>query len=146
MRDTPPAKAEAPVAAARQGAQFVRFCVAGTIGFLVDVAVLYVAAPVLGWYAGRVVSFLAAVATTWVVNRQLAFRAQARRGSRSGIAQEFGRYLVSMLGGAAINYLAYVVTLHFYSGPLAAALGVAMGSVAGLSVNFLSARFFVFRP
>jgi putative flippase GtrA len=50
-----------------------------------------------------------------------------------------------MLGGAALNYLAYAATLHWLPGHGGAALGVALGSLAGLSVNFLSARYFVFR-
>ena len=49
-----------------------------------------------------------------------------------------------MLAGALVNYTAYVLTLHWIAGPLAPALGVAIGSCAGLAVNFLSARHIVF--
>ena len=46
------------------GREFLSFAVVGAIGFVVDVAVLYLAAPLLGWYGARVVSFLAAASAT----------------------------------------------------------------------------------
>ena len=124
--------------------RFLLFCLAGAIGFLVDVGVLYAAAPFIGWYAGRAVSFLAAASATWQVNRRLAFAdaaAQSRRGWR-----QYLRYLASMLGGAVVNYAVYAATLHFLAFGHAAAIGVALGSVAGLAVNFLTARFLIFSP
>lgn len=122
--------------------RFLLFGFAGAIGFVVDVAVLYALAPLLGWYAGRVASFLAAASATWQLNRRLAF-ADADAASRRGWRQ-YLRYLASMLGGAAVNYAVYAATLHFAAIPHAAALGVALGSVAGLAVNFLTARFLIF--
>ncbi|XAH22849.1 GtrA family protein [Xylophilus sp. GW821-FHT01B05] len=125
--------------------QFLIFCVVGTIGFVVDLGVLYGLAPLLGWYGGRVASFWAAATTTWWFNRRITFAAGAAALRGAGIWREYGRYLATMLGGAALNYLAYAATLHWLPGHGGAALGVALGSLAGLSVNFLSARYFVFR-
>ena len=48
------------------------FLVAGLLGLAVDVGVLYLAAPWLGWYAARALSFLAAATVTWRVNRRYA--------------------------------------------------------------------------
>lgn len=124
--------------------RFLFFCLAGVVGFLVDVAVLYVTAPLVGWYAGRMVSFLTAASATWQLNRRLAFgdaAVESRRGWR-----QYLRYLVSMLGGAVVNYAVYAVTLQALSLRHAAAVGVALGSVAGLAVNFLTARFLIFSP
>lgn len=123
----------------------VWFVVAGLLGLAVDLAVLYVAAPLLGWYAARVLSFLAAVTATWLVNRRYAFADAAPHAS---LLHEYLRYLTAMLGGAAVNYAVYVLVLHWLSGrwgPWAAAAGVALGSLAGLAVNFASARFLVFK-
>lgn len=122
--------------------RFLLFCLAGVAGFLVDVAVLYAVAPLAGWYAGRVVSFIAAASATWQMNRRLAFgdaAAESRRGWR-----QYLRYLASMLGGALVNYAVYAATLNAIAAAHAAALGVALGSVAGLAVNFLTARFLIF--
>ena len=118
------------------------FLVAGLLGLLVDVAVLYLAAPWLGWYAARVLSFLAAATVTWQVNRRYTFADAAPHAS---LLREYLAYLSAMLGGAAVNYAVYVLTLHWLSGPWAAAIGVALGSAAGLVVNFVSARYLVFK-
>lgn len=50
----------------------------------------------------------------------------------------------AFLGGAAFNYAVYAATPRFADVPHAAALGVALGSVTGLAVNFLTARFLIF--
>ncbi|RZJ24626.1 MAG: GtrA family protein [Haliea sp.] len=124
--------------------QFLVFCAIGTLGFLVDVTVLYALAPLLGWLAGRIVSFLAAATATWWFNRRFTFAGDAAlRGGQ--VASQYARYLLSMLGGAAVNYGAYAATLVLVAHPHAPALGVAIGSIAGLGINFLSARYLVFR-
>jgi putative flippase GtrA len=124
------------------GREFLSFAVVGAIGFVVDVAVLYLAAPLLGWYGARVLSFLAAATATWVLNRRYTF---SERNAGNSVLREYLGYMVTMLGGAVVNYGAYVLVLHGFSGPWAPAAGVALGSCAGLVVNFLSARYLVFR-
>ena len=124
--------------------QFLAFCVVGTIGFVVDVAILHALAPWLGWYGGRVLSFVGAATATWALNRAFTFSAQAA-AARYSAWQQYWRYMVAMLGGAAMNYLAYTLTLLWSSAPWAPTLGVALGSIAGLAVNFVSARKVVFR-
>ena len=126
----------------KAGKEFLSFVVVGAIGFGVDLGVLYLLAPYLGWYGARVVSFLAAATATWVLNRNFTFR---ERRSGASIVREYAHYLLTMVGGALVNYAAYVLTLHWVGGPLAPALGVAIGSCAGLAVNFLSARHLVFK-
>ena len=125
--------------------QFLTFCAIGTLGFLVDLAVLYALAPLLGWMGGRIASFLAAATVTWWFNRRFTFGATAdQHRDQSGAARQLSRYLALMLGGAAVNYGAYAATLLLVEHPHAPALGVALGSIAGLGINFLSARFLVF--
>lgn len=123
--------------------QFLRFALAGAVGFVVDVGMLYLALGLgLGYYLGRVVSFLAAALTTWQINRRYTF--SVRVGEHWSV--EWLRYLLAMLGGGAVNYGCYAALV--YGLPRSAylpALAVAAGSVAGLTVNFLAARFWVFR-
>jgi len=123
--------------------QLFRFALAGGLGFVVDAGVLYVAlAGGLGPFAGRGVSFVAAVWTTWRVNRRYTCRERAERSAWG----EWWRYLLSMLGGAAVNYLAYtVVVLTLDAGRLTPLIGVACGAVAGLFVNFAAAKHWAFR-
>lgn len=127
------------------GREFLSFAVVGAAGFVVDVVVLYLLAPLLGWYGARVLSFLAAATATWALNRRYTFSARRANNGSGSVLREYLGYLVTMLGGAVVNYGAYVLVLHEMSGAWAPALGVALGSCAGLVVNFLSARYLVFR-
>lgn len=123
--------------------QLFFFAVAGVIGLLVDVAVLYALRGAIGPFYGRAVSFFAAVVATWLVNRTLTFRDR-----RSGLTRrrEFTAYFTLMLAGGAVNYATYsamvltseLVRQHLF-------LGVAAGSVAGMAVNFLTSRYLLFR-
>jgi len=123
--------------------EFVRFCIVGTIGFVVDAAILQSLVSGLGAdaYAARVVSFLAAASVTWWLNRRYTFAIRARP-SRS----EWMRYVSFMVLGAVVNYGAYAIAItvsdlvreHLW-------LGVALGSVCGLAINFATSRAFVFK-
>ncbi|CAN5617909.1 hypothetical protein BH10PSE18_BH10PSE18_23890 [soil metagenome] len=130
----------------RRGAllQFLRFGAVGVAGLLVDLAVLFLLADWLGWYAARVLSFLAAATATWWLNRRFTF-VDASAAPRTSIGQEYLRYMGSMLGGAVLNYGAYTLVLHWIGGSLGATLGVMAGSCAGLFSNFFAARHLVFR-
>lgn len=126
--------------------QFLLFCVAGVIGLVVDTAVLYALAPWMGWYAARVISFLAAATATWLVNRRYAFSEHASPyNDLALILREYVRYLGSMLVGGLANYATYAVIITWLKTPWAGFLGVAAGSIAGLTLNFASARYLVFR-
>ncbi|MDA7418371.1 GtrA family protein [Xenophilus arseniciresistens] len=122
-----------------------RFGVAGVLGFVVDAGVLYLLAPWLGWYGARVLSFWAAATATWLFNRRYTFADGAARGG-AALWREYGGYLLAMLGGAAVNYGCYALALQLLPPagwvPL---LGVAVGSLAGMGINFLSARWLIFR-
>lgn len=121
--------------------QFARFALIGALGFVVDVAVLYGALALgAGTVAGRLLSFLAAASFTWAVNRRYTFAATA------SLWREWARYLASMAGGMLVNLLTYAFVLWLL--PAAwwtPGLAVACGSAAGLGVNFISAKLFVFR-
>jgi putative flippase GtrA len=123
--------------------QFLRFGVVGTVGFLVDSAVLLgMMAVGLGPYGGRVVSYIAAASATFVLNRAWTFRT-ARRDAP--MASQWGRFLLLNLVGFAANYGTYAALITTV--PLVAAypvLGVAAGSIAGMFINFGLSRRFVF--
>ena len=124
--------------------QLLRFGAVGIAGLLVDLAALYVLAPLLGWYGGRVLSFVAAASATWWLNRRFTFVAPAGGPASLPIRHEYARYIGSMLGGALVNYTVYAFTLQLVATPWAPALGVALGSLSGMSLNFVAARYLVF--
>jgi putative flippase GtrA len=123
--------------------EFVRFAIAGGIGFAVDAGILYgMLAIGAGYFVGRLVSFLAAVWTTWQINRRFTF-VPNDSGTRW---QEWWMYLSAMLGGGSVNYAAYSVTVMLLpSTPLKPLCAVAVGSIVGMIVNFLSAKLWVFK-
>jgi len=124
--------------------QFLLFSIVGVIGFVVDATTLYVALGVLGanLYSGRVLSYLVAATVTWALNRRYTFSAQRSTQPVS----EWGRFLAANAVGGVINYLTYAILVTLV--PFAArhpVLGVAAGSLAGLTVNFTLSRTVVFR-
>ncbi len=125
----------------RTDGQFLRFCLVGTAGFLVDSAVLLMLTRVsfLGYLSGRAISFLAACAVTWSLNRAFTFR------SNQGLASLLV-YLSATSIGALINLTVYklVVDLAGATTP-ALVLGVALGSIFALGFNFILCRLYVFR-
>jgi len=124
--------------------EFLRFGVVGTIGFVVDTAVLYAGLALgLGLYGGRLVSYVAAATTTWALNRIWTFR---HRGGGQRMHQQWALFLLVNLVGFAMNYGTYVALIAFV--PMVAAhpvLGVAAGAIAGMFGNFLLSRQLVFR-
>ncbi|MBU8537955.1 GtrA family protein [Falsiroseomonas tokyonensis] len=123
--------------------QFLRFGVVGTVGFLVDSAVLYAGLAMgLGLYSGRAVSYVAAASTTWALNRAWTFR----NAPRAPLARQWAVFLLVNLVGFACNYGTYAALVAFV--PFVAAhpvIGVAAGAIAGLAGNFFLSRRFVFQ-
>ena len=122
--------------------QFLRFGVVGTVGFLVDTAVLYAGLALgLGLYGGRAVSYLAAATTTWALNRAWTFRGQGQ----APVIRQWALFVAINLVGFAFNYGTYaalIATVAFVAQyPV---IGVAAGSLAGMLGNFLLSRRFVF--
>ena len=118
--------------------QFFRFCVAGVIGFGVDAGVLQalVSMAHANPYAARIVSFLSAASVTWLVNRRYTFGV-CQQATRS----EWTGYVSLMAGGALVNYGVYSLYIAFWDTTLERPwLGVALGSVGGLALNFMTSR------
>ena len=126
--------------------QFLRFGVVGTVGFVVDTAVLYAGLALgLGLYGGRAVSYLAAATTTWALNRAWTFRGQGQGQGQAPVMRQWALFVVINLVGFAFNYGTYaalIATVAFVAQyPV---IGVAAGSLAGMMGNFLLSRRFVF--
>ena len=123
-----------------------RFGCVGVVGFLVDAGALYLLLQLgLGFYAGRAISFLLATLATWSLNRTFTFKARRALPAQS-LLREFGKYLLAMSAGGCLNYLTYCFVISLLPhAPVSPLIGVAVGSIAGLFVNFTAARFWVYR-
>ena len=130
----------------RLPAQFARFAVIGSVGFFVDVGVLYL---LLGagfdLYTARVFSFIAAASFTWMGNRVFTFRTGPVQSRR--LTTEWFLYLAAMSFGGLVNYGVYALLVTvlppFRAHPW---LAVAGGTGAGMLINFLVARRLLYRP
>ena len=118
--------------------RFLRFCLVGGAAFFVDAGVLValVSGAGLDPYMARVISFLVAASFTWWLNRRYTFEVKSRP-----TGSEWAAYLGLMVVGAAVNYGTYAAAISWW--PLAREhlwLGVALGSIAGLGINFITSR------
>lgn len=124
--------------------QFIRFAIVGALGFVADVGILYLTLHLgFGYFSGRAISFLCAVWVTWSVNRRFTF---SSRTSTSALKEGL-RYIAAMSLGGLINYGAYtIVVMHIHGIPFLPLFAVAIGSIAGLIINYLTAKLWVFNP
>jgi putative flippase GtrA len=125
--------------------RFARFAVVGSAGFLIDSSVLWLGTHEagLGLYLGRIISFCTSATITWYLNRAITYSDRVSNGRRS---DQWLLYLGVSVAGAAVNYGVYcacVATIDVAT--RFPTLGVAIGSVAGMVVNFTAYSKFVFR-
>lgn len=124
--------------------QFLRFGIVGATGYVVDAGLLRVELEWLGlgYYDGRVLSFLAAACTTYLLNRVWTFR----HAPRVHAHRQAPLWVALMTVGFVVNYGTFALCLKldpiFLRFP---ELAVACGSLAGMGVNFFSARRIIFR-
>lgn len=124
--------------------QLVLFSLVGVLGFVVDAGIVQLLVREFGAdpYLARLVSFLAAASVTWACNRRYTFAGQGG-ASRS---REWARYLLAMAAGFVLNYGSYAALVALSSLVCAwPAIGVAVGSVAGGVLNFLTSKYWIFR-
>jgi putative flippase GtrA len=124
--------------------QFLRFGLVGVLGLGVDTAALYFAKDVLGLglYGGRVFSYLVAATFTWAANRRYTFT----QADTSHPIHQWGKFLAANAVGGLVNYGVYAALVTLW--PLAAAypvIGIAAGSLSGMTFNFIASKRWVFK-
>jgi putative flippase GtrA len=121
--------------------QIGRFAIVGSIGFAIDGGLLYLLVlKGVDPYLARGFSFPPAVTATWYLNRVWTFAARIGAPHR-----QYTRYVAVQIAGALGNYAVYALILVFIRRTAGGALvAFAAGSAAGLLINFIGARTFVF--
>lgn len=122
--------------------QFLWFALSGTLAFVLDSAVLHLLMQAgINAYVARAISFVCAASFTWIFNRLLTFNTF----EPAPLLQQWLRWMLAMGLGGLVNYALFA---GLYAGLASVrawpVIGVAAGSVAGLFVNFVTARFWVF--
>jgi hypothetical protein len=110
--------------------RFFRFALFGALAFFVDASFYVLLGNFfhLPWLQ-KVLGFGGGVTTTYLLNSAFTFR------SRLSLSR-FGLYVLSQLGGMAVNLGAFLIALRFVTTLFA----LALATLAGLVVNFLAAR------
>lgn len=118
--------------------QFLRFCMTGGVGFLIDYIILCFLSFYLDLYISRGVSFSISLIVTWFLNAKFTFGVIG--------VETFMKYISSSLVGGGINYLFFIITAHLIgaSKGWTLILPIALGSFAALFFNFFCSKFYVF--
>jgi len=117
--------------------------VAGTVGYVVDAGTTVLFHPLLGVYIARVPAFIASATSTWLFNRSITFK---ERGSHyKSIWREYIHYMVLMLAGLVVNYIAYTIAVTILpNGVYSIIIAVAVGDLTGMIVNFFFSRKYIY--
>lgn len=137
-----PVRRHLPPARIAAATQFFRFGVVGTLGFVVDTAVVYATRPGLGLYWGGAVAYLAAATTTWAVNRLWTFRA----ATKANALRQWALFLAANALGFLLNRGTYALLVTLWEAAWKEpVIAVAAGSIAGMALNFHLSRRIVFK-
>ena len=122
--------------------EFLRFLAVGAVGFAIDGGlVVALVAQDTDPLLARCFSFPSAVIATWWLNRIWTF---AEAGN-SPAGRQITAYFLVQLVGALTNLMVYAAILNVIAPTaLNAFVAFALGSVAGLFVNFAGSRRFAF--
>lgn len=123
--------------------RFFKFGIIGTLGFVVDSAVLMACTKLLGMdpYTGRAISYVAAASATWAGNRFFTFRDRPQASA----GKQWGLFVAVNALGFAINYGTYAVLLETVQAVRDFPVwGVAAGAIAGMFFNFAASSRLVF--
>ncbi len=121
---------------------FLRFGIVGSVGFVVNVLLLYAVRGAVGLYVGGVVAWLGAATTTWWLNRSWTFKG---RGSAA-----MHRQWLQFLAVSSVGFVLYYATFSLMVAYVALCVrqpvvAVAAGVLAGMVSNFTLSRKLVFR-
>jgi|ERR1700687_3175323 len=125
------------------GPEFARFVCVGTGGFLVDASLVYVLRGLLGLYGAGIAAYVGGSILTWMLNRSWTFRTRTKTEPSF---QQWLTYLTASSAGFVLNrgafFAAITCSTFIAEHPI---IGVAIGSIAGLMLNFTLNRAVVFR-
>ncbi len=127
----------------RLGPSFLRYLLVGGLGFIVDAALLelFIFCD-LSVYAARGLSMTLAIGVTYLLHKNFTFTDAVQPAKTH---QQAAAFVACQLFAAAINYGVFCTLLALLPGGFIARMfSLCCGVAAGLAVNFVLLRFFVF--
>jgi putative flippase GtrA len=123
-------------------AQFLRFGIIGTLGFVWDTAIVYALTPRIGVYVAGIVSYMIVATINWALNRIWTYR-NVSHGVRH---RQLLMFLLANSVGLVLNRGTYGLLIALF--PVCRiylVLPVAAGGICGMFVNFYLSRRLVFK-
>ncbi|QBP75429.1 GtrA family protein [Herbaspirillum huttiense] len=126
--------------------KFLKFACVGGVVFVFDASCFWIFIKLIE-HSGlsRILSIALAVTASWWLNRTYTFSSKSDPPASEDRWLQLLKFVLSQLPGAAVNALVSLLVYGCFSyaqhNPWAS---VAIGSLAGLVINFLMARLFVF--
>jgi len=120
--------------------QILRFGGVGVVGFAINAGLVEILVHTTGPIWAQVMAFPVAASATWWLNRRYTFGA-----SRHKPHHEWLRYMLANSVGSLINNAVFIAAI--FSIPIAhihPSISVLLGTVAGMSFNFMLSRALVF--
>ena len=127
--------------------RFLRFCVVGAMGFVIDTSIFFFLTELCGVspYVARAASILIAMTGTWFGNRNLTFRDHAASDG-AGVLREWAKFAGANAIGNLANYLTFSGLIGFAPAPVSNHfLALVAGTAVGLAFNFTLSKRFVFK-
>ncbi len=123
-------------------AQFIRFGIIGTAGFVWDTLIVTTLAPRLGVYTAGIVSYFIVASLNWLLNRLWTYRDVAHGAHHRQLAMFLAANSVGLLlnRGTYSLLVAFIPYCHAHL-----VIPVAAGGICGMFSNFFLSRRLVFR-
>ncbi len=117
----------------------LRFAIVGSLGFLTDAGLLWVATNKFGLdpYSARLVSFSTALLTTWLLNSQFTFKSPKRRTK-----SQFTGYVVVQVTSFFLNYALY--SLLVWQGVATPLVSLFFAAIISMFYSFTAVNIWVF--
>jgi len=125
--------------------QIFKFGLVGGLGTLTNLLLFYIGADRLGIEANimTIVGFAVAVTQNYLLNHRFTFSKEMEGEPMS--LRDYGKFVSVSLLGLAVNLIALNLVLFIWKDIPLQTIAQALGILAGMGVNFIGSKLFVFR-
>jgi len=124
--------------------QFVGFAIVGALGTITNLIIFFIFVDVIKFnpIIISIIAFLIAVTQNYILNHKWTFK--NRVADKKLSFEKYIKFIMASLLGLAVNLLVLKLILRYYDLPLKV-IAQATGILAGMTVNFVISKFYVFK-